>query len=83
MIKSGEKTEEYREIKWFWLNRLFFICRVGGEEVKEVDRELVISELLNNSEEPKEFMVIPRSFDEVEFLMGLIIQRTFHGFRKR
>lgn len=24
MIASGEKTEEYREVKWFWVRRLMF-----------------------------------------------------------
>lgn len=26
MIESGEKTEEYREIKPYWLKRLFYLC---------------------------------------------------------
>ena len=29
MIKSGEKTEEYREIKPYWCNRLIYSCPLG------------------------------------------------------
>lgn len=31
MIESGEKTEEYREIKDYWLHRLTYIVRIFGE----------------------------------------------------
>lgn len=34
MIKSGEKTEEYREIKSFWLNRLLLIKNEDGEKYR-------------------------------------------------
>ncbi len=36
MIASGEKTEEYREIKGFWLNRLLLIKDVGGEKFRKL-----------------------------------------------
>lgn len=35
MIKSGEKTEEYREIKSFWLNRLLLIKKEDGEKYRK------------------------------------------------
>lgn len=35
MIASGEKTEEYREIKGFWLNRLLLIKDEGGEKFRK------------------------------------------------
>lgn len=35
MIKSGEKTEEYREIKSFWLNRLLLIKNEDGEKYRK------------------------------------------------
>ena len=36
MIASGEKTEEYREIKGFWLNRLLLIKEEGGEKFRKL-----------------------------------------------
>mgnify|MGYP000178419721 CR=1 FL=1 len=36
MIASGEKTEEYREIKGFWLNRLLLIKDEGGEKFRKL-----------------------------------------------
>lgn len=38
MIKSGEKTEEYREIKSFWLNRLLLIKNEDGEKYRKFNR---------------------------------------------
>lgn len=35
MIASGEKTEEYREIKGFWLNRLLLIKDEEGEKFRK------------------------------------------------
>lgn len=36
MIASGEKTEEYREIKGFWLNRLLLIKDEGGWKYRKL-----------------------------------------------
>ena len=36
MIASGEKTEEYREIKGFWLNRLLLIKDDDGEKYRKL-----------------------------------------------
>lgn len=36
MIASREKTEEYREIKGFWLNRLLLIKDEGGEKFRKL-----------------------------------------------
>lgn len=35
MIESGEKTEEYREIKPYWCNRLLYGCTLGVKEYWE------------------------------------------------
>lgn len=36
MIATGEKTEEYREIKGFWLNRLLLIKDDDGEKYRKL-----------------------------------------------
>jgi len=36
MIESGEKTEEYREIKPYWLKRLFYGVPVYHERIEKV-----------------------------------------------
>lgn len=35
MIESGEKKEEYREIKPYWCNRLLYFCTLGIEDYWE------------------------------------------------
>ena len=35
MIESGEKKEEYREIKPYWCNRLLYYCTLGVKEYWE------------------------------------------------
>lgn len=67
-IKSGEKTEEYREIKPYWIDRLldwYFREQDNHPKSKELDR-------VNNSiEEVYEFNKSKfKSFDSVEFRNG-------------
>ena len=73
MIASGEKTEEYREIKPYWIQRLMRQLSIYACNYEKVDKE---TELFY-AEEPKllkravwEGGMIFKDFDKVTFHLG-------------
>lgn len=73
MIASGEKTEEYREIKPYWIQRLMRQLSIYACNYEKVDKE---TELFY-AEEPKllkravwEGGMIFKDFDQVTFHLG-------------
>ena len=45
MIVAGEKTEEYREIKPYWIKRLTTNCEVAYDVEKNILRKCALSPL--------------------------------------
>jgi hypothetical protein len=70
MILSGEKKEEYREVKWYWFNRLVFhpfdVIKYVGVRDAKVDED--IARLCSDSFWSKTFGFKP--FDYIEFKNG-------------
>lgn len=50
MIKNGNKREEYREIKPYWMTRLFNI-----DKKTKQDKQFIIEEIKNHNIQPKDF----------------------------
>ena len=50
MIKNGNKREEYREIKPYWITRLFDI-----DKKTKQNEQVIIEEIKNNNIQPKDF----------------------------
>ena len=83
MIESGEKTEEYREIKQYWIQRLMRQLSIYACNYEKVDKE---TELFY-SEEPKllkravwEGGMIFKDFDQVTFHLGYAKNRPSMTF---
>lgn len=71
MYLSGEKKEEYREIKAYWCSRLF----ENWNTFKPSAQKILLEILLNNgSFRPEEFEACidlkPKSFDVIKFKNG-------------
>ena len=76
MIVSGEKTEEYRAIKSYWINRLLQAKYGGNDEYRKVTMHPEFDMLISNSKlkellEKKTARFIP--YTHVRF---------FHGYAK-
>ncbi len=67
MIASGEKKEEYREIKWFWLRRLTNIGLFPPTARIEIECKLTSE---NYKEIFKEYKIELKNFDIVQFKNG-------------
>lgn len=76
MIVSGEKTEEYRAIKSYWINRLLQAKYGGSDEYRKVTMHPEFDMLISNSKlkellEKKTARFIPYTY-----------VRFFHGYAK-
>ena len=76
MIVSGEKTEEYRAIKSYWINRLIQAKYGGSDEYRKVTLHPEFDILISNSKlkellEKKTARFIPYTY-----------VRFFHGYAK-
>ena len=76
MIVSGEKTEEYRAIKSYWINRLLQAKYGGRDEYRKVTMHPEFDMLISNSKlkellEKKTARFIPYTY-----------VRFFHGYAK-
>lgn len=78
MIASGEKKEEYREIKPYWVDRLLVPKDIGGSVWDEpgaydemlYDLQYPTPRHRNTDEVLEYFRVKPKQFDVVEFRNG-------------
>lgn len=75
-IVSGEKTEEYRAIKSYWINRLLQAKYEGSDEYRKVTMHPEFDMLISNSKlkellEKKTARFIPYTY-----------VRFFHGYAK-
>ena len=76
-IVSGEKTEEYRAIKSYWINRLLQAKYGGSDEYRKVTMHPEFDMLISNSKlkellEKKTARFIPYTY-----------VRFFHGYAKK
>lgn len=76
MIVAGEKTEEYRAIKSYWINRLLQAKYGGSDEYRKVTMHQEFDMLISNSKlkellEKKTARFIPYTY-----------VRFFHGYAK-
>lgn len=76
-IVSGEKTEEYRAIKSYWINRLLQAKYGGSDECRKVTMHPEFDMLISNSKlkellEKKTVRFIPYTY-----------VRFFHGYAKK
>ena len=77
MIVSGEKTEEYRAIKSYWINRFIQAKYEGSDEYRKVTMHPEFDMLISNSKlkellEKKTARFIPYTY-----------VRFFHGYAKK
>ena len=73
MIVSGEKTEEYREIKPYWMNRLLLIKNEESEEYKKLHvgknvEMLIDTDTIKEKMKVGDLMFVP--FTHVRFING-------------
>lgn len=83
MIESGEKTEEYREIKPYWCNRLLYFCPLGIKEYWEPVLERTSKSIEEKGER------LPKAFNFEHLLIwqygtrGYTHVRFRYGYAKR
>ena len=83
MIESGVKTEEYREIKPYWCNRLLYFCPLGIKEYWEPVLEKTFKSIEENGER------LPKAFNLEHLLIwqygtrGYTHVRFRYGYTKR
>lgn len=71
MVKDGIKTEEYREIKQYWIKRITggYVVNVGtGQKIEDNGAYNAIANNLQNIKDAKKWQ--PNKFDRVEFTNG-------------
>lgn len=79
MTESGEKCEEYREIKPYWLKRLFHVINLNHTHYEDIDNECA------------EFYCNPEHYGELksDIMMGGIVAKDYthallrYGYTKR
>lgn len=79
MIAAGEKTEEYRAVKSYWINRLIQAKYGGSDEYRKVTMHSEFDILISNSKlkellEKKTARFIPYTY--VRFFCGYAKNRT-------
>lgn len=84
MIVAGEKTEEYRAIKSYWINRLIQAKYGGSDEYRKVTMHQEFDMFISNSKlkellEKKTARFIPYTY--VRFFHGYA--KNVHGLRRR
>lgn len=77
MIVAGEKTEEYRAIKSYWINRLLQAKYRGSDEYRKVTMHPEFDMLISNSK-LKELL----EKKTAEFIPYTYV-RFFHGYAKK
>jgi hypothetical protein len=68
MIASGEKLEEYRSIKSYWIARLISKSGLKSEGYKESDLTPIVLDFIKSF--PENVRQICKKFDAVEFKNG-------------
>ena len=82
MILSGEKTEEYREIKEYWLWRLFWKdCEVEGADEIINDMQNPYHRHNNPFELLETFDLKKKEYDYVHFYNGGYVSNKFPNFK--
>lgn len=71
LVKNGVKTEEYREIKQYWIKRITggYVVNVGtGQKIEDNEAYNAIVNNLENIKDAKKWQ--PNKFERVEFTNG-------------
>lgn len=68
LIREGTKNHEYREIKWFWVVRLYDISPIP--ENKEEKQKILQAFLDMTWNTMKEYKITPKDIDTVTFYNG-------------
>lgn len=79
MIQGGIKTEEYREIKWYWVERFFDVNNLTRDKI---DKEFIIGELKKGSISIPGYSLIPKIYYSVEFYNGAYFSKELPWFEK-
>lgn len=74
MIARGEKLEEYREFKPYWLQRL--MCWAGGERIDKISAERVMEHPIGTFEWGPQF----KDYDAVCFSYGYTKRQMMFEF---